>query len=77
MKERWEVYFSELLDGESESGQRQMVKEDDKEITEPKREEVEPIIGCMKSNKSLRQNGITNENIKYAGEELKKRFKNC
>lgn len=45
--------------------------EGDYRTPEPTREEVEEIISKLKNNKSPGANGITAENIKYAGEELK------
>ena len=64
-------YDNDLLNGDSEEEVEQEAREDNKEIVEPTREEVEEILRSMKNNKSPGQNGITIENIKYGGEQLR------
>ena len=52
MKGRWKEYFNDLLNGDSEEEVGQEVREDNKEIMESTRKEVEEILKSMKNNNS-------------------------
>lgn len=76
IRERWKEYFSEMLNEgtENETEETKRRVQDGNQVNDPTKEEIEEIIKSLKNNKSPGSNGITAENIKYGGEELKKQI---
>lgn len=78
MASRWKEYFEEMLNEEQITGEnaenKNMEDQDEENIEKPTKIEINEIIDNLKNNKSPGDNGVTAENIKYGGSELRNRI---